>query len=154
VTKKKPWRASLILNRVPIATSSIHRKHKFHKQVPAIVGGPCDSKANKGGNFIMSIPRPMLAVGAMLLFSMSAFAGGRSDWRHDSGRFENTNGLQWVENAPDGNTYYFREVCRTEGYVDMYDRSRDCTVRLSNSACYVKFGDDRFQRYYYGAWRR
>jgi hypothetical protein len=101
----------------------------------------------------MPFQRLILAVGVSLLFSMPVLAGGRSDWRHDSGRFKNTCGLQWVENSPDG-VFCFREVGRSDHRVELYDRSRDCTVLLTNSSCYVRFGGGGFERYYYGHWWR
>ncbi len=101
----------------------------------------------------MQFQRALLSFGVVLICSMPALAAGRSEWRHDSGNFQNTVGIQWVEKSPDG-TFYFREVHRSDGAVDLYDRTRDCTVRLTANSCYVKFGEGGFERFYYGGWRR
>jgi hypothetical protein len=43
----------------------------------------------------------------------------------------------------------------TAGYVELYDRSRDGTVRLYGDRCMVKFpGMPRFEEYYGGRWGR
>jgi hypothetical protein len=49
-----------------------------------------------------------------------AFAVDRLVWRHNDGHFENTAGNRWVEESPDG-TFYFREVYRGPGYIELYD---------------------------------
>ncbi len=77
----------------------------------------------------------------------------RSVWRHDLGHFENTRGNTWVEKSPDG-TFRFTERRRLDSFVELYDYSRDCTVRLYPARCLVKFGTGPFECYYYGHWER
>ena len=101
----------------------------------------------------MSYQRALLAVGAVLLFTLPAMAVDRVVWHHHRGHFENTTGNHWVEKSPDG-TFYFREVRRAANYIELYDRSRDCTVRLTPSACLVRFGGEGFREFYRGHWER
>lgn len=90
----------------------------------------------------------------VLALAMPAFAGERDLWKHSAGAFLNTQGNDWVEKAPDGSTYYFKEQKRTEDFVLLYDRSRDCYVRLFNDRCLVKFGSGSYDEYYRGRWRQ
>jgi len=89
-----------------------------------------------------------------LLLASPAFAADRLVWRHDAGHFENTAGNRWVEESPDGRTFYFREVYRGRWYIELYDFRRACRVRLTPSRCYVKFGPGPYRLYYYGYWER
>jgi hypothetical protein len=75
----------------------------------------------------------------------------RVSWRHPDGHFENVNGTKWVEQSPDG-TFRFEEQKRGDDFVQLYDASRDCHVRLYGDRCMVKFGDGRYQEYYRGHW--
>jgi hypothetical protein len=79
--------------------------------------------------------------------------GERLVWRHGQGHFENTRGNTWVEKSPDG-TFYFVERRRYEAFVELYDGSRDCTVRLYPHRCLVRFGPGPFEQYYTGYWER
>src|SRR5690242_4154244 len=106
----------------------------------------------------MSVTRASACVAVACLLSLGAVAqakagGGRDLWAHDKGTFTNTRGNNWVEHVQ-GDTYYFREVRRTDGSVELYDRSRDCTVRLTRCACFVKFGSGGFDKFYDGRWER
>jgi hypothetical protein len=74
-------------------------------------------------------------------------------WRHSQGHFENTRGNTWVEKSPDG-TFHFVERARREAFVELYDGSRDCTVRLFPNRCMVRFGTGPFEWYYDGHWER
>jgi hypothetical protein len=82
----------------------------------------------------------------------TAAAAERDYWRHSRGHFENTVGNKWVEKIDD-RTHRFMEVERTQKYVELYDASRDCTVRLYNDRCMVKkSGKPRFEEYWNGRW--
>jgi hypothetical protein len=95
------------------------------------------------------------ALAGLLVLGLAApaQAAGRGLWFHSKGSFTNTRGNDWVEHYG-SETYYFREVRRTDGCVDLYDRSRDCTVRLTRHACLVRLGSGGFSRYYTGRWDR
>jgi hypothetical protein len=101
----------------------------------------------------MPLKRGILAIAITLIVSSSAFALDRFVWRHAGGHFENTVGNRWVEKSPDG-TFYFNEVRRAPGFVELYDGSRDCYVRLTADHCYVKFGGGGYRRFYDGGWER
>src|SRR5207244_11756229 len=73
----------------------------------------------------------------------------RVSWRHRQGHFENINGTKWFEESPDG-TFHFDEQKRSDEYVQLYDKTRDCHVRLYYDRCMVKFGDARGEEYYRG----
>ena len=76
-------------------------------------------------------------------------AGVAARWGH----FENTVGNKWVEISPDGR-FEFREVYRGRNFIELYDGSRDCRVRLTGRDCLVKFGAGPFQCFYKGHWER
>jgi len=82
-----------------------------------------------------------------------ALESARVVWRHSNGHFENTLGNTWIESSPDGR-FTFREVFRGGSAITLYDAGRDCHVRLTASACYVKFGTGSYQMFYRGYWER
>ncbi len=99
-------------------------------------------------------PRFQVSLIACLLLLATAgaiLAAERNYWRHSKGHFENTKENRWEEKSPDG-TYHFVEKKRTDRFVELYDRKRQCTVRLFNDHCNVKFGDEKFQKLYEGKW--
>jgi hypothetical protein len=102
--------------------------------------------------FVRQLPVFALACVVVLGFTLTARAGDRDLWRHGKGAFVNSRGNEWVEKAPDGSTYYFKERTRTEAYILLFDSSRDCFVRLYNDHCLVKFGSGRYEEYYRGRW--
>jgi hypothetical protein len=77
----------------------------------------------------------------------------RTYWRHSKGHFENTKGNAWLEKSPD-DTFRFVETDRNTNFVQLYDKSRECTVRLFGDRCMVKFGAEKFKFYYDGKWVR
>jgi hypothetical protein len=90
------------------------------------------------------------------LIASPAVAGDRDYWRHAQGHFENVIGPQgnvWIERGP-GGQFQFVESDRTLDYVELYDQSRDCTVRLTANSCLVKapFTGNQFVLYYHGRW--
>jgi CubicO group peptidase (beta-lactamase class C family) len=74
-------------------------------------------------------------------------------WRHDTGYFEYTDKDKWTETGPDGATFHFVETRHTDHYVELFDKGRECTVRLTNTECQVKFNDGNFETYYKGKWQ-
>ena len=95
------------------------------------------------------------AVASLLILASAeqSWAGGRDVWVHSNGTFTNMRGNNWIEHVG-GDTYHFREMRRSDDSVELYDRSRDCTVRLTRHACLVKFGSGGFDKYYDGRWER
>src|SRR5690242_10111197 len=89
----------------------------------------------------------------LLVCVAPARAKERSYWRHSKGHFENTKGNTWVEKCPEG-TFRFVETKRTEKYVELYDKSQKCTVRLYNNRCDIKNKDtkNKFKKCYDGKW--
>ena len=105
----------------------------------------------------MTVQRSIALAAACLLVLVSALpspAAERAYWRQENGHFENTDRNHWVEKAPNGATYHFVEVVRREWYVELYDRSRDCTVRLFDNRYEVKgpWTNYRFENYGDGRW--
>src|ERR1700722_2773397 len=72
-----------------------------------------------------------------LTFTSTSNAAERRFWSHDGGHFENINGGQWQEKTPDG-PCHFVEKERTEKFIELYDKSRECSVRLFENHCEVK----------------
>jgi len=87
----------------------------------------------------------------VLVLAAPSYAAERNYWHHKTGHFENTKENKWEEKSP-GGTYHFVEKERTEKYVEIHDRSRDCTVRLFDDHCLVRFKDEPFKRLYEGRW--
>jgi hypothetical protein len=102
----------------------------------------------------MTVNRSVVSLLACLLvlaIAAPVHAGERNYWRHKEGHFENTMENKWEEKSPSG-THHFVERDRTEKYVELHDRSRDCTVRLFDDHCTVKFKDEPFRKLYDGHW--
>jgi hypothetical protein len=95
------------------------------------------------------------AVACLLVLGSAeqSWAAGRDVWVHSNGTFTNTRGNTWVEHVGAA-IYNFREVRRTDSSVELYDKSRACTVRLTRHTCLVKFGSGGFDKYYDGKWVR
>jgi len=74
-------------------------------------------------------------------------------WRHPAGHFENTEGNRWVELSLDGR-FVFQERFRGPSFIELYDGSRDCWVRLTSNACFVRFGAGPYRLLYNGHWER
>jgi hypothetical protein len=78
-------------------------------------------------------------------------------WRHDGGFFKDEGRGDWVEKNSRG-TYHFEEVRRNRDFVDLFDASRDLTVRLYRDDCYIQHATSNpvrhhdFTRLYYGHW--
>jgi type III secretory pathway component EscR len=102
----------------------------------------------------MTVHRSLVSLLAFLLvlvFAAPSFAAERNYWRHSKGHFENTKENKWEEKSASG-TQHFVEKDRTEKYVELFDKSRDCTVRLFDDHCTVRFKDGEFTKLYEGKW--
>jgi hypothetical protein len=96
----------------------------------------------------------LLALALALAWALPVLAQeARTYWRHSTGHFENTSGNRWIEKH-NKDTYTFTETERTPRYVQLFDRSRDCTVRLLENRCLVRFGNGKFENYYDGRWMK
>ena len=71
-------------------------------------------------------------------------------WRSSKGYFESTNGDQWVEKYENAKFNYV-EIDRTNKYVELFDKSRNFSVRLHADHYDVKV-KDKFERRLDGKW--
>lgn len=81
----------------------------------------------------------------------------RTVWAYSGGFFEHEGDGRWVEKNASA-THRFTETRRTAGYVELFDGSRNYTVRLSDSAAYIKGGKVKkfsdFTQFQTGRWTR
>jgi hypothetical protein len=105
--------------------------------------------------FVSRIAVPLLAIVALTAWTQPALAGERLVWSYEGGFFADKDKKNWIEENPTGK-YFFKEVDRNEDYIELYDKSRDCTVRLYKDAMYLKglgqFND--FVKLYDGEWTK
>src|ERR1700689_4387950 len=94
----------------------------------------------------------LLACVLVLSFATVAQARERNYWRYHEGHFENTSGNQWEEHMED-KTFHFTEVDRTEKFVELYDKSRNITVRLYDDRQEDRSGIGQFHELRKGEWR-
>ena len=99
-----------------------------------------------------------LAAGVVAVITPAAAAPQvqRLVWSYQGGAFKYEENGNWVEENGDGK-FKFKEVTRTEDYIEMRDASRDCTVRLYNTAMWMKGNYGRypdFTKYYNGKWTK
>lgn len=77
-------------------------------------------------------------------------------WSYTGGFFEDNGNHHWAEQNPSG-PYYFKEMDRNGDFIELYDNSRDCAVRLYNTEMYLKgfhgIHPD-FTKYYDGRWTK
>src|SRR5579872_788811 len=88
----------------------------------------------------------------MLGFTSAAYAAERKAWCHSEGHFENLKDGRWEERSQ-GGTARFVEKERTEKFIELYDATRECYVRLFEKHCEVKFENGKFTKLYDGTWR-
>lgn len=99
-------------------------------------------------------PTPASSVTALT----SLVTDRRIRWVHDAGVFTYLGNSRWFERN-EGRTFNFVELERSPSFIVMHDASRDCYVRLTESACDVKcmawakeaFGAN-WGHYYSGQW--
>ncbi len=79
---------------------------------------------------------------------------GRTYSARKNGAFEQTKGRRWEEFTRGNNTYHFVEKNRTNRFVELFDQSRNTTVRLFADRCMIKGGgaNDQFELLYTGKW--
>jgi Tfp pilus assembly protein PilF len=88
------------------------------------------------------------------LAGRSGAGPGRSYWRYGDGAFKYLGKYRWVERKDSGTSFRFIEKHRTDAYIELYDRGRDCWVRLHDTYFEVKapFTRQRWSRYPDGKW--
>jgi WD40 repeat protein len=77
----------------------------------------------------------------------------RTYWKHSKGSFKKVADKQWVEKGPDGE-HQFVEKARVKAYVELFDKGRNVTVRLTDTQALVKSGKAAFKATYKGTWSR
>src|SRR5438874_1668548 len=94
---------------------------------------------------------PVLLLG--LVMGAAQATAPRTQWLYQGGLFENTRGTTWVEKNFDG-SFSFREVRRNSEFIELYDQSRDVSVRLYADKCYGLFPNNpSWILLYAGGWR-
>jgi hypothetical protein len=81
-----------------------------------------------------------------------AFGQDRVWWVDSNGSFQRTAGNQWTENRGDGLLCHFVETKRTDAFVELFDKGRNCTLQLFDNHCRIKFGNGKFEKLYDGKW--
>ena len=99
---------------------------------------------------------PGLALISVLLTAVpavtAASATARQAWLYNRGSFKAVGGSSWIEKNPTGE-FHFRETVRTGQYLELYDASRQMTVRLDASSMYWKTAGQKNWNYlYHGRW--
>ena len=69
-------------------------------------------------------------------------------WTHSGGAFVLTGNRQWTEYKSGQQVANFREVARTPSYIDLYDSSRNMTVRLLKGHCEWRQGSGKWHFLY------
>ena len=100
-----------------------------------------------------------LILTAVLLASVliPSVAADGNKWVHQNGSFTKNEDGTWTEvvkGSPDVE-HHFSESETTDEYIDLYDASRDCSVRLSPDKSYYKCppaGHDEFVDLHDGCW--
>jgi hypothetical protein len=74
-------------------------------------------------------------------------------WQHGGGYFAKAGGSQWIEKS--SGWLFFKAARRTAEYVQLFDESRQCSVRLYADRCEVRGPWNRFQfqKFYDGGWK-
>jgi hypothetical protein len=93
---------------------------------------------------------PSLVLLAILFAATPALAASKG-FLYGNGAFKPDQGSTWVERNWTGQ-YHFREVARTAQYVELYDQSRQVTVRLYAGESYYKTPQTNWVRLYHGRW--
>jgi hypothetical protein len=70
------------------------------------------------------------------------------------GRFEEQAQGRWVEVTAGGRRWYFQQRARTSSYVELYDASRGCAIRLHRNTCYINYRSGAWRPLYSGHWER
>jgi hypothetical protein len=80
----------------------------------------------------------------------------RKTWIYEKsggGYFEKTGEKEWTEYTTDS-TYTFREITRTEDYIQLYDASRKMSIRLYSDRALMAFpGSGGWLDHSTGAWK-
>jgi TolB protein len=92
--------------------------------------------------------KQILAAQSVRAFVYQSLAEKSKEWRYPNGSFKNTKDKEWVEKAGK-TTFHFVEKMQTKQYLELYDKDRNCTVRLYEKHFEVKapFTGGKFERY-------
>ena len=80
---------------------------------------------------------------------------GRQVWRYSAnggGTFNHMRGRKWMEYRNAGEPVPFREVTRTQDYVELFDDARQLPVRLYPDKCYLNLEGQGWAVCYEGRW--
>lgn len=87
------------------------------------------------------------------IFTYSPPGYPRSYWSHPQGAFQQTGAKEWGERNANGEaTFSFVEQARTPEYVELYDASRGCGVRLNATEALVRCANFDWTQFYRGKW--
>jgi uncharacterized protein len=88
-----------------------------------------------------------------LLISLQMGYAQQTIWKHSKGSFRQDNGYNWVEYSEAKRAWSFVKN-NTSSYeaTILYDKSRNCWVKLTQTACYVSFNGSPYTQYYAGGW--
>lgn len=92
------------------------------------------------------------AIAVVLAVAGIAAAKERVVWRHTDGFFENNKGNDWYEKSQNGK-FQFKEIKRTEEYIELENVKSGNRVRLLNDRCIQVDKDGKeTKEYYKGKW--
>ena len=124
---------------------------------------PCPG-AGQSKSEVRHVPRIACRAGLVLLVAAGFLAVAatpakadrieRLKWVYEGGFFKDVGNGQWDE-ANTGGSYHFKEVGRNREFVELYDDSRDCSVRLYRHAMYLKGFNGQtpdWVKFYDGRW--
>jgi len=85
----------------------------------------------------------------------NAPVGPRYDWTYNGGYFHAVagGGGAWTESMNGKEVFYFKQSARNDTYVELYDATRNLSVRLYANAMYLKgSGETQYRHFYNGQW--
>jgi ankyrin repeat protein len=86
-------------------------------------------------------------IGVNLLFAQQTI------WKHSTGSFRLQNDNVWIEYTMAKVAFSFvKHIDSNYDQTILYDKSRDCFIRLTRSECFVSFNRRPYQKYYDGGW--
>ena len=77
----------------------------------------------------------------------------RKKWSHSAGSFGWVKESEWIESVDGQKPLVFTQVEETNDYIELYDASRNLTVRLGRTSAALRVGKSgNFNRLYKGSW--
>ncbi len=101
---------------------------------------------------VRTVLMAVVSAGLVIALASPVAAKERVVWRHADGFFENHQGNDWYEKSPNGK-FQFKEVKRTEEYIELENKDGTNRVRLLEDRC-IKVDKDgnEVKEYYKGKW--